>query len=56
MTETANKAMPKASRKEQDAGDELRVTAINSIAGADRAAWDACANPNGLRLAAERPC
>lgn len=55
MTETANKAMPKASRKEQDAGDELRVTAINSIAGADRTAWDACANPNGLRLAADAP-
>ncbi len=55
MTEAAKGAMPKSPRNEPDAADELRITAVNSIAAAERAAWDACANPHGICLAADAP-
>lgn len=55
MSEAPNKTMPKTPRKEQDAADELRITAVNSIAGVDGAEWDACANPHGECLAADAP-
>jgi hypothetical protein len=53
MSEAPNKAMPKRPRQAQDLADELRITAVNSIAGADPVAWDACANPHGLCTAAD---
>jgi uncharacterized protein len=33
--------------KRTEACGELRISAINAIAGVPKAAWDACANPNG---------
>ena len=55
MSEAPNKAMPKTPRQAQDLADDLRITAVNSIAGANPAAWDACANPLGPCTAADTP-
>jgi predicted N-acyltransferase len=55
MTEAPNKTMPQTQRKEREAADEVRITAVNTIAGVEPAAWDACANPHGLTEAANCP-
>ena len=56
MTETANKAMPKASRKEQDAADELRVTAINSIDGRRQGGMGRLRQSERTAFGGRRPC
>ena len=47
MTEASSKPTAKRQAAGTDASEELRITAINSIAGVDAVDWDACANPQG---------
>ena len=46
MSEVQNKSMPVDRDSSAGASGELRVSAVNSVGGIDKAAWDACANPN----------
>jgi len=47
MTEASSKPTAKRQAAATGASEELRITAINSIAGVDAVDWDACANPQG---------